>query len=84
MIKLRLSIDVSLSKVILGVAGISASICVFRYFISKNSKVKRSSKVDYVQNIKDFLRDNKVLNIMSATHFVEPGIGKNKSDKNYF
>ena len=83
MIKLRLSFDVSLSKIILGVAGISASICAFQYFISKNSNVKRSSKIDFLQNIKNFKTDNKVSNTVSATPLVEPGIGKDKLDSNY-
>ena len=84
MIKLRLSFDVSLSKVILGVAGISASICAFQYFISEKNKLQRSFKTDFVQNIKDLKKDNEKSNIVSATPLVELGIGKDKSDKNDF
>ena len=83
MIKPRFLFDVSFSKIILGVAGISASICAFQYFISKNSNVKRSSKIDFLQNIKNFKTDNKVSNTVSATPLVEPGIGKDKLDSNY-
>ena len=42
MIKLSFRFDVSLSKVILGVAGISATICAFHYFSLENSKIKGS------------------------------------------
>ena len=50
MIKLRFSFDVSLSKIILGVTGISATICAFHYFSSENSEIKGSLKNDVVEN----------------------------------
>ena len=37
-IKLRLSLDISLSKVILSAAGITATVCAFQYFDSKKKK----------------------------------------------
>ena len=42
MIKLGFSFDISLSKFILSVAGISATVCGFQYF-SSNKKQKRAS-----------------------------------------
>ena len=45
MLKLRLSVDISLSKVMLGVAGISATVCAFQYFMSNNNKEKPSLEI---------------------------------------
>jgi len=38
MIKLKLSLEISLSKVILGVAGVTATVCAFQYFKLKHKK----------------------------------------------
>ena len=61
MIKLRLSVDISLSEVILGVAGVTATVCAFQYFKSKHKKsgtfVKSESKFsDYGETDKEFQR----------------------------
>ena len=74
MIKLRLSFDVSLSKVIMGVAGISATICAFQYFIQKNNKLKGSSKNDHVQSKTDSKRNKKV----SSLFLIKPPIEQKK------
>ena len=69
LIKLGLSVDISLSKVILGVAGITATICAFQYFDSKKKKLGSFSKTenkyyDYkeiekeAQNIKQSMKQN--------------------------
>ena len=60
MIKFRLSFDISFSKVILGVAGATATVCAFLYFKSKHKKsgtfVKSESKYfdcnDYEKEVK--------------------------------
>ena len=83
MIKLRLSFNFSLSKVILGVAGISATICVFQYFI-KNSKLKCTLKNDFAHNKTDSKKDNKVSNLVPVKSTVLPKLSKNKSAKKDF
>ena len=52
MIKLRLSIEVSLGKVILGVAGISATVCACQYLITNKKKLNNCLKYDVVQMLK--------------------------------
>ena len=84
MIKLRLSFDVSLSKVILGVAGISATICAFQYFISTNSKLKGPLKNNVVQNKTNSNKDNKVSNVVSAKQTVEFKFNKEKTANDNF
>ena len=46
MIKLRLSLDISLSKVIMGVAGITGTVCAYQYFKSKNINHGTFSKTE--------------------------------------
>ena len=84
MIKLRLIIEVSLSKVVLGVAGISATICALQYFSSKENKPKGSSKKNVEQNKTDSYKINKVSNLVSAKSTIEPKLSKDKSAKCYF
>ena len=78
MIKLRLSFEVNLSTIILGVAGISATVCAFQFFTSKNKKPKGCLKY-VLQNLKGSKKDNKVSNLVSAKPSVEPKLSKNKS-----
>ena len=80
MIKLRLSFEVSLSTIILGVAGISATVCAFQFFTSKNKKPKGC--LQYVlQNLKGSKKDNKLSNLVSAKPTVKLKLSKNKSVK---
>ena len=79
MIKLSFRFDVSLSKVILGVAGISATICAFQYFMLKNIERKGSSMSYVLQNKTDSTKDNKVSNLVSATPIVKPKLNKDIS-----
>ena len=73
-----------MSKVILSVAGISATICAFQYFTAKNNKLKRLLKSDFLQNKNDLKKDSKGSNIVNAILLVKPEIDKDKLDKNYF
>ena len=79
MIKLSFRFDVSLSKVILGVAGISATICAFQCFMLKNIERKGSSMSYVLQNKTDSTKDNKVSNLVSATPIVKPKLNKDIS-----
>ena len=80
MIKLSFRFDVSLSKVIFGVAGISATICAFQYFTSKNSELKSSTKNDVVQYKSDSKKENKLSNLVSATPTVKRSKDKSARD----
>ena len=46
MIKVGFSLDISLSKFILGVAGISAAVCAFQYFSSNKKQQRDFLKVE--------------------------------------
>ena len=81
MIKLRLSFEVSFGKVILGVAGISATICAFQYFNSRKSELKGFSKNEVVQYKSDSKKDNKLPNIIPAKPDIVPKLSKDKSSK---
>ena len=72
MIKLSFRFDVSFSKVILSVAGISASIGAFKQFILKNGELKSFSNIDFVQRERDSKKDNKVSNLISTKPTVKP------------
>ena len=74
MIKLRLSIEVSLGEVILGVAGLSATVCACQYLITNKKKLNNCLKYDVVQMLKGSKKNNKVSNL------VENKLGKDKSD----
>ena len=82
MIKLSFRFDVSLSKVILGVAGISATICAFQYFTTNKIKLKGFSKDDVVQNKTDLKKESKLSHLVSVKPTVEPKLSKDKSYKN--
>ena len=84
MIKLKFRFDVSLSKVILGVAGISATICAFQYFMLKKNELKGSSKNNVEKNKTDSKKNNKVSNPVSATPTVESKLSKDKPARDDF
>ena len=79
MIKLKFRFDVSLSKIILGVAGISATICAFHYFSLENSKIKGSIMND-VKNGECLKKDNKVSSLVTSKPTVDPKLSSNKKD----
>ena len=63
MIKLGLSLEIRLSKVILGVAGVTATFCAFQYFKTKHKKsgklVKSESKFSDCKENKNEAKRNK-------------------------
>ena len=63
MTKLKLSVDISFIKVILGVAAVTTTVCAFQYFKSKHKKsgtfLKSENKFsDYKDNEKESQRNS--------------------------
>ena len=84
MIKLRFNFDVSLSKVLLGVAGISATICAFQYFTSKKINLKDSLENNSEISDKISKKDNKVTNLFLTKPSTKDKVRRNESVKDEF
>ena len=84
MIKLTLSFDFSLSKVVLGVAGMSASICAFQYFTSKKINLKDSLENNSEISDKISKKDNKVTNLFLTKPSTKDKVRRNESVKDEF
>ena len=78
MIKLEFCFEASFSKVILGIAGKSATICEFHYFTSKKINPKGLLENNSVINDKESKKDNKVSNIFLIKSSTKDKVSRNK------